>query len=206
MAGITASATELMIGGGIVRRAPLGTTKPLKTVAYAGAWPAGWDDVGLTSAPTVVGYGFTVAEADQIQQALAVVRRAKASESAHLETRLAQAANLKAQEFAGAGGTFAAFVGTPTVNAYESWQVGGIDYMTPYMWGFEGKWNDDATGLTWPVRAFFIGNALEGADLEFDKTKFADGLALKVGALEDLSLARGLRLMDWYRVTGPTVP
>jgi hypothetical protein len=207
MAGITYNVSEIMLGGGIIYRAPIGSTIPLKTVAIGGVWPAGWDIVGLTSSPTVLGHTFDAVVADKIQQANGPVRRGRTNEAARLETTLAQVANLKSLELAYNGGTFAATAAAVGMPGYEEFNAGGEPYEQPYMWGWEGITHNDDTGVEFPIRGFLYRANVDGGNtFEFGKGQFSDGVPLMVGGLIDMNRVAKNQLFYMYRITAPALP
>ena len=135
------------------------------------------------------------------------VRRGRANESARLETTLAQAANLKAIELAYNGGTYAAtaaIIGTP---GYEEFKAGDEPYEQPYMWGWEGIWHNDDTGVEMPIRGFLYRGSVDGGNtFQFQKGQFSDGIPLMVGGLIDVTRAAKDRLFYMYRITAPALP
>lgn len=204
MGTVTPKVSELMMSGATIYRAPIGTTVPAKTLGYGEAWPVGWENVGLTSTPALLAYDFET-ESARVQQALADVARSKAGEGARLETLLAQVKNANAHEIAAGGGKVTSNaipgVGTP---AYSQFDIGGVSCMDVYMWGLEGKHCDEETGDLLPVRAFiWRGTVMEGYELTFDLRAYAEGLALMVGALEDIDRPLDERLYQWYVITAP---
>lgn len=202
MTAITPTVSELMISGATVYRAPIGTTIPLKTLAYGAAWPAGWETLGLTSAPLMMKYTAEVAEA-KVQQAIGVVARAKGGETRTLETKLAQAISAEAQHVAsGFGGTVTNIAAAPAIPASTELIHGGNPIMPVYMWGWEGMTRDPVTFIPLPVRGiFFAGQVLPDAELEFDITKYAEGYGLVIGALEDITRTLGSRVYQYYAIT-----
>lgn len=189
---------ELMIGNAILYQAPVGTAPPADSVAAGGAWPAGWVRVGLTSAPLTVAYEYDTAAPD-VQETLADIDRAKTSEGATLETRMAQI-NLTLLPMAWGGTTTVTAPGVGQVGK-EEYTVGGDKRLPKAAWGFEGEWIDENDTVR-PVRCFiWRGTPTEGGELEFSKADYNEGVALKIGALGDLSKAKGLQLFKWQRIT-----
>jgi hypothetical protein len=156
----------------------------------------------LTSAPLIMSYEATIAEASEIQQALGVVDRAKASEAWKMETRLAQVKNAEAQNLAsGGGGTIATVAAGVGVPGSQEFKTGGNRFMTKYMYGFEGEHLEDSTGIVLPVRGvFYLATVMPGWSMQFDKTKYAEGFPLPIGALEDVTRTRGDRVYCYYFV------
>jgi hypothetical protein len=194
---------ELMIGNAILYTSPLATAKPADTVIAGGSWPVGWIRVGLTSAPLTVGYEFDTAAPD-IQESLADVARAKVSEGATFETMMAQL-NLSLLPLAW-GGTNTVTAAGALQPPKEEYEVGGDRKLPPSQWGFEGEWVD-TDGSVYPVRCFiWSGSATEGGELEFSKSDYTEGIPLKIGALGDLSKAKGKQLFMMQRITGVATP
>jgi hypothetical protein len=194
---------ELIIGPAKVYYAPIGTTLPADTVAVDGAWPVGWIRVGLTTAPLTVAYEFDTAAPD-IQESLADVDRAKVSEGASFETMMGQM-NLALLPLAW-GGTNTVTPAGPAQPEKEEYTVGGERRLAKGMWAFEGEWVDD-DDTVYPVRCFiWKGTPTEGGELEFSKSDYTEGTPLKIGALGDLSKAKGQQLFKMQRITGPVSP
>lgn len=173
-----------------------GTALPADSVALGASWGGSWTKLGYTEAPVTAEYSFDVVEAD-IQEALAVVKRAKSKEAFMLETTIAE---LDMAQFK------LAMEGTVTDVAAGAGQVGkstldigGSNYLTPRVWGFEGTYTNNA-GTGFPVRLFiYLGNSQAGGQLSFDKAKYL-GLTLKIKALADMSQSQGSRLFKLQHI------
>jgi hypothetical protein len=201
---ITNKVSELALTGADIYRGILGSTIPAKTLAAGGAWPVGWEKLGLTSAPLLLAYEAEQAAA-QVQQALGDVDRGLTTEVWRLETKLAQVKNAEAMNIASGGtgttATIAAGIGVP---GSQEFKHGGKRFMSKYMYGFEGEHLDDASGTVLPVRGFFYrATPMPSWEIAFDKTKYAEGIALVIGALEDVTRTVGDRAFLYYFIEAP---
>lgn len=201
---VTPLVSELMISGANVFRGVIGSAVPAKTLAAGAAWPAGWEAFGLTSAPLMLTYEAAPVEAD-VQQAIGPVDRALTTDIWKFETKLAQVKNATIQNIASGGTgtvtTIAAGVGIP---GSQELITGGNRFMAKYMYGFEGESWNDATETMLPVRGiFFRATPIPGWEIQFDKVKYAEGIALVVGALEDIARTKGQRTYQYYYITAP---
>lgn len=196
--------SELMHTGAYVYRGDLGSTLPAKTLAVGDDWPAGWERLGATSAPLILSMEAELAEAT-IEQALGVVDRGLAGQMFKLETRLSQVKNATAQNLAsGEGGTVTNVAALGAVPASQELKIGGYRFLTKSMWGFEGEHMDEVSGEILPVRGiFYRATVMPGWELQFDKTKYSEGLALPIGALEDMSRDMKDRVYCYYFVSAP---
>lgn len=201
---ITPKVSELMISDAKVLRGALGSAIPAKTLALGAAWPAGWEELGLTSAALLIAYEPETADAE-VQQALGAVDRAITKEVWRVETRLAQVLNAEVQNAATGGtGTTATIVAAAGVPGSQEFKHGGKRFMTKYMYGFEGQRIHEATGTLLPVRAvLYRATPMPGWELQFDKVKWAEGIAMPIGALEDITRTIGDRMYTYYVITDP---
>lgn len=188
---------NLMIGGAKVYTAPGGTALPADTVAYGGAWPAGWVGAGLTLETLKAIYGFDTVSPD-VQEALGEVVVHKSKEEAMLETTMGQYdLDLLALAWGGTTTTTVASSGQPGKQEFD---IGGIRIIPWRLWGFEGEHVTEA-GVSFPVRCFvWRGGAKAGGTLEFSKSAYV-GIPLKIGAREDMTRTRGQRMIRYQKIT-----
>lgn len=191
------SAAALVLSPAIVYYAPLGTAEPANTVAYGVDWAGSWKRIGLTSAPLMCGYRYTTAAA-KVQEALAEVNRAKATQEFVVETVMGEVnLGLFPVVWEGTVTHTDAIIGVP---GYELFLMGNSNKLTKWKIGIEGKWTDD-DGIDRPIRFFvYRATATAGGDLTFDSLNFIAGTPFKVSALEDMSRAANDRFFRILRV------
>lgn len=192
---------DILMGPVRVFYAPVGEALPNEnTVAFGDAWGGNWTELGYTKGNLSCNYEFDVVEAT-IEQALGPVKRRKKSETAALETVLA--------EFTGdnlalvTNGTLTPTAAGAAQVAKEEVDIGGKAALTQRAWGFEGEYVTDA-GVSHPMRVFlYKGTARLGGALEFGKEVEGTGITLHVDGLEDMTKTIGSRLLKFQKVTGP---
>jgi hypothetical protein len=178
--------------------APAGEALPDETtVALGASWGGSWTKLGYTSAPVVAEYAFEIAEAD-IQESLAVVKRAKKAESFMLETMIAEL-DLAQYKLATEGATTVTAAGASQVG-YTDLDLGGSNALTERVWGFEASWTN-SSGVSFPVRLFvYKATSQAGGQLSWGKADYI-GLPLKLKAVADMSKSQGSRLFKLQHVT-----
>ena len=186
--------TRITLSTAQVWYASAGSTFPANSTAVGASWGAEWTKLGYTESPVTFEYSFDIVEAD-IQESLAVVKRAKSKEAAMLETVIAE---LDLNQFKLAMEGTVSATGSP---ANDTMDMGGYNTLTERAWGFEGTWvNSSGTG--YPVRLFiYKGSSQAGGQLAWDKAKYL-GLPLKIKALADMTKTQGSRLFKLVQVTG----
>lgn len=176
-----------------------GSTLPADSVAYGGAWPTAWTQLGYTKTPLSVDYTREPVMAE-IQESLSDIIRGYKKEALVIETALA--------EFT-LGNLLLAWGGEYSATAAGAGQVakeellGGDDvFPLERQWGFEGLFVS-AAGAGHPVRFFIWSGVAEfGGKLEFGKSD-AISIPFRVTTNPDLTKAAGQRLFKWQKVTGP---
>lgn len=176
-----------------------GATAPADSVAYGGAWPAGWTQLGYTKTPLSADLARDPVMAE-IQESLSEIIRGYKKETLILETSLAEftLANLGL-----------AWGGTVSTTAAAAGQVakeellGGDDvFPLERQWGFEGLFVSSA-GASHPVRLFiWLGVAEFGGKLEFGKSEPL-AIPLRITCNPDMTKAAGQRLFKFQKVTAP---
>lgn len=194
---------DLTIGPARLYYNDVGAALPLDTVPYEGAWPSGWERVGLTSAPLIVAYEYDVVDADA-QEYLTAIDRAKSAERARFETALMQV-DLELITIAWSG-TMSSIGAASGVAGAQVYNVGGRNRLVKRTWGFEGFQYSETTGLELPVRGkIHRATSATGGQLEFGKATWA-GTTLQLGALADPSQPRGEQLFTIRRITAAALP
>jgi hypothetical protein len=189
--------TRITLSTAQVWYAASGTALPADTVALGASWGGSWTKLGYTESPLTAEYAFEIVEAD-IQESLAVVKRAKKSESFMLETVIAEF-DVAQFKLAMEGTVTDTPAGAGQV-AKSTLDLGGSNYLTPRVWGFEGSWVN-AAGTSFPIRLFvYLGNSQAGGKLEWNKAKYV-GMTLKIKALADMSQTSGSRLFKLQHIT-----
>ena len=171
------------------------------TVAYGGAWPAGWARVGFTKAPWTEAY--TSEEFDiEVEEHLAPVKRRRVREGLIWETVLAEIT--AAYRFM-AGSDQDAIGGLPVgaaQDAYEETGFGDISLLVEKQWGVE-MLHVEAGGNLQPIRIFmWKGTAMINGNLQFSKkTTEYPGIPIQIKALALTTKDAGERLCLFQRVT-----
>ena len=197
--------TQIIVGPAVIYYAAVGTTLPADSVGFGTAWGGAWYRAGFTQEGVTLTY-----EDEQIdhtvEEALTPVRRTRSSESAMIETVLAEltASYLSLAMGSGTTSTTAAAVGQ--VGKEELLAGGSID-VAEKAWGVEGRYTD-ASGNNFPLRFFiYKGTAKVNGGLEFGKAKEnGTGIPLQINALADTSKSAGQQLFKMQRVTAAAVP
>jgi hypothetical protein len=177
----------------------VGLTLPADTVAYGGAWPAGWTELGATKTPLTIELTRETALAD-IQETLTEITRAIKKEALTAETTMAE---LDPDNIALSwGGTVSVTPAGASQPGKDELLGGDTTAIAERQWGFEGSYVS-AAGNTHPIR-FYIwkGVSAFGAKLEFGKAD-PTGTTLRIVANPDLSKAAGQRLYKWVKITAP---
>lgn len=176
-----------------------GATAPADSVAYGGAWPAGWTQLGYTKTPLSVDYTREPVMAE-IQESLSEIIRGYKKESLVIETAMAE---FELDNLALAwGGTYSATAAAAGQVAKEE-LIGGDDVLPlERQWGFEGLFVSSA-GASHPVRMFvWLGVAEFGGKLEFGKNE-ALAIPLRITCNPDMTKSAGQRLFKFQKVTAP---
>lgn len=197
MAGEVVS--DIVISGAKLYYAPLGTTLPLDTLAAGVVWPAPWVYIGYTLEPLTAGYSFEVLEV-MVQQAMTAVKRKRISEEFTLGTTLAQlAAPNLALAYGGVASAVAPGIGQP---GKEIFTIGGNTNLPTWMWGFEGKYEDEDL-MVFPIRGWlWIATPAEGSETALDREN-PTGIPLNLKGLADTSKAVDQQLFKWDRILEP---
>ena len=189
--------TDIIVTPCRILYSAVGGTLPADTVAYDGAWGAGWTELGYTKTPLTVKY-----EEDQIkhdiQEALAPVAAHIISKALELETTLAEftGANLAL----GMNATNTETAAGADQPAKDTVDFGNSNALTTRQWGFEGQYVDE-DGDTFPIRIFvWKAVVMANAELSFGKSD-STGIPLHVDALMDLSQEAGEEFWQILKIT-----
>jgi len=194
----TPSVANIVKSNALLYIAPVGTALPAKTLAAGGSWPSGWERVGYTK--DVLKLAYEAEEADiTVEEFLAPVGRYKTSETATIETVLAELMMDYLQ--LGMDGTVTDVAAGAGVPASEEIAVGNDAKKEQYMIGFEGI-AYDASDNAQPIRLGLRKCTLKiNGELEFSKrSDDYSGIPLQALGLVDTSTGR---LIWGHRIIAP---
>ncbi len=182
---------NILKSNAVIYNAPVGEPLPDPESVQAGeAWGGNWTRVGFTQEPVTFQYEDERTDI-VVEEVLAKIDQVRTSESAQLETTLAE---LTAEYMAlGLGGTPA------TDEGVEELEVGNQVLLPKRAWGLEGiRYDEDGVGQ--PLRIFFYtATAQMNGELQFSKHEDQyTGIPLHVEALADVE--NGGRLFLFQRV------